>query len=114
MIDLVEKPVGSSLVITQPAASVKSSEAVGPAFSQSEVPQLLFNSDHSKLAVFFEKNEIAMLFAVQLSSASVTLTLEKEMKNITSFAWSYLPAKYGTIEDKALYITVAVRRSSDP
>ena len=104
----MEKPVGASLVITQPAASVKSSKAVGPAFTQNEVPQLMFNSDNSKLAVFFEKCETVMLLSVQMSRASVTLTLDKEMKNITSFAWSYIPTKFVTVEDKALYITVAV------
>lgn len=106
--DLVEKPVGSSLCITQPAANVKSSQAVGSAFAYSEIPQLLFNSDNTKLAVFFEKNEVLMLYAASLSAEKVTLTLEKEFKNITSFAWSYIPTKYVTIENKALYITVGL------
>lgn len=83
-----------------------SSQAVGPAFTHEEVPQLLFNSDHSKLAVFFEKTEVLMLFTIVMSPSGVTLTLVSETANIRSFAWSYMSTKYATIENKSIFITV--------
>lgn len=106
MYNLVENPVGSSLFITQPAADQKSSTSVSPVFTCDEVPQLLFNSDNSYLAVFFEKNEILKLFKVTLSDDSMSLILISEKQNVTSFIWSYIPTKYATIEHNQIFITV--------
>ena len=106
-VDLIEKPVGSSLFITQPAASIQSVE-IGPDFTCDEVPSLLFNSDYSKLAVVFERNQVVQLFSVSLSSSTPSITSLSELTGITSFAWSYSPAKYATVEEGHLYITVFI------
>ena len=104
-VDLVEKPVGSSLFITQPAASVLSTE-VNIAFDYDEVPSLLFNSDYTKLAVVFNRFQVVKLLSVTLSSSAPVISPLSELTGITSFAWSYTPAKYATVEDGRLYITV--------
>ena len=106
-VDLIEKPVGSSLFITQPAASIQSVE-IGPDFTCDEVPSLLFNSDYSKLAVVFECNQVVQLFSVSLSSSTPSITSLSELTGITSFVWSYSPAKYATVEEGHLYITVFI------
>ena len=106
-VDLIEKPVGSSLFITQPAASTQSIE-VGPDFSCDEIPTLLFNNDYSKLAVVFERNQVVQLFSVSFSSSTPSITSLSELTGITSFAWSYSPAKYATVEEGRLYITVFI------
>lgn len=104
-VDLVEKPVGSSLFITQPAASVESTE-VGPSFSYDEVPSLLFNSDYTKLAVVFKRFQVVQLLSVTLSASVPSISSLSELTGVTSFAWSYSPAKYATVEGGSLYITV--------
>ena len=107
-IDLVEKPVGSSLSITQPAAVIRSSQAIGKPLKYNEIPQLVFNNDHSKLAIVFEKTSVVVLYSVTLQNDSIELSPLSELKNITSFAWSYIPTKYATIENKLLYISVCL------
>ena len=106
----MEKPVGSSLSVTQPAAVIRSSKAIGKPLQYNEMPQLVFNSDHSKLAVVFEKTGVVILYDVTLQKDAVEVSLASELKNVTSFAWSYIPTKYTTVEDKLLYITVGDSR----
>ena len=102
----MEKPVGSSLSVTQPAAVIRSSQAIGKPLQYNEMPQLAFNSDRSKLAVIFEKTGVVVLFDVTLQKDAVEVSLTSELKNVTAFAWSYIPTKYATVENKLLYITV--------
>lgn len=105
--NLVEKPVGDSLFITQPAADRTVSRTLKATFDCDEVPRLLPNSNHTCLAVFFERSQIMKLFDMSLGE-EVTLTFKEEVTNITSFVWSFIPTKYATIENKLLYITVVL------
>lgn len=105
--NLVEKPVGDSLFITQPAAERTVSKALKANFDCDEIPQLLLNSDNTRLAVFFERSQILKLFDISLGE-EIALTFKVEMKNVASFVWSFMPTKYATIENKFLYITVGL------
>lgn len=99
--------MGDSLFITQPAAERTVSKALKANFDCDEVPQLLLNNDNTRLAVFFERSQILKLFDISLGE-EIVLTFKVEMKNVTSFVWSFMPSKYATIENKFLYITVVL------
>ena len=109
--DLEEKPVGSALDVTHPAAVLKASTRVGSPFAQRGVPKLLLNEDASRVAVVFEGEATAVIATVKVAGDQVTVETEKQETGITAFAWSFMSDKYATISDKQLFIHVSVLRS---
>lgn len=98
--------MGSALDVTRPAAVLKASTQVGPAFAQRGVPELLLNEDASRVAVYFKGEATAVLLTLKMAGNQVTVETEKQETAITAFAWSFISDKYATISDKQVFIHV--------
>ena len=112
--DLEEKPVGSALDVTRPAAVLKTSTRVGTPFAQRGVPQLLLNEDASRVAAVFRGEATAVILTLKRAGEAVTVETEKQETDITAFAWGFASDKYATISDKQVFVHVSFVPSSHP
>ena len=109
--DLEEKPVGSALAVTYPAACLKASQQVGESITLSGTPVMELNSDGSMLALFFPGATTLILYSVAYESGTVTLKHIDQFVNISAFTWSYLPSRYATIEKESIIVHVPALKS---
>ena len=101
--DLEEKPVGSALAVTYPAAVQKESKAI-VSVSVVGVPSLELNADGSMLAVVSRDTATVTLFTVSYAAGKVDLKLKETLSGVTAFTWSFVPAQFATIEQEKVIL----------
>ena len=108
--DLEEKPVGSALAVTYPAAVQKESKAI-VSVSVVGVPSLELNADGSMLAVVSRDTATVTLFTVSYAAGKVDLKLKETLSGVTAFTWSFVPAQFATIEQEKVILHVGVGKT---
>lgn len=101
--DLVETQLGASVDVSVPTAVEKDCKVLLANCYMDETPQMLLNSDKSRLALYYVNAKM-----VDIVTISSSLSLEKSMslQQVSGFAWSHVPTKFATISKNGVEIHV--------
>ena len=70
-----------------------------------EMPQMLLNSDKSRLALYYVNAKMVDILTI---SSSASLEKSMSLQQVSGFAWSHVPTKFATISKNSVEIHVVL------
>lgn len=101
--DLVETQLGASVDVSVPTAVERDCKVLLTDCYMDETPQMLLNSDKSRLALYYVNAKMVDIITI---SSSLSLEKSVSLKQVSGFAWSHVPTKFATISKNSVEIHV--------